>query len=84
MARGWESKAVEDQMQDSQSRAPGDPRTKLTPEQVETSRQREVLILAITNVQRHLQAVSDPQYRAQLERALESLETRLAQQQQKP
>jgi len=35
-------------------------------------------------VQRHLQAVSDPQYRAQLERALESLETRLAQQQQKP
>jgi len=84
MARGWESKAVEDQMQDSQSRAPGDPRTKLTPEQVEASRQREVLILAITSVQSHLQSVSDPQYRAQLERALESLETRLAQQQQKP
>ena len=84
MARGWESKAVEDQMQDSQSRAPGDPRTKLTREQVETSRQREVLILAITNVQRHLESVSDPQYRAQLERALESLETRLAEQQQKP
>ena len=71
-------------MQDSQSRVPGHPRTKLTPEQVETSRQREVLILAITSVQRHLQSVSDPQYRAQLERALESLETRLAQQQQKP
>ena len=84
MARGWESKAVEDQIQDSQSRAPGDPRTKLTPEQVEASRQREVLILAITSVQRHLQSVGDPQYRAQLERALESLETRLAQQQQKP
>jgi hypothetical protein len=84
MARGWESKAVEDQMQDSQSRAPGDPRTKLTPEQVATWRQREVLILAITNVQRHLESVSDPQYRTQLERALESLETRLAEQQQKP
>jgi hypothetical protein len=84
MARGWESKAVEDQMQDSQSRAPGNPRTKLTPEQVEISRQREVLILAITSVQRHLQAVSDPQYREQLERALESLETRFAEQQQKP
>jgi hypothetical protein len=40
-----------------------------------------VLILAITSVQRHLQSVSDPQYRAQLEGALKSLETRLAQQQ---
>ena len=84
MARGWESKAVEDQIQDSESRAPRGPKTKLTPEQVEASRQREVLILAITSVQRHLQSVSDLQYREQLERALESLETRLAQQQQKP
>jgi hypothetical protein len=82
MARGWESKAVEDQMQDSQSRAPRDLRAKLTPEQVEASRQREVLILAITSVQRHLQSVSDLQYREQLERALESLETRLAKQQE--
>jgi hypothetical protein len=82
MARGWESKAVEDQMRDSESRAPRDPKTKLTPEQVEASRQREVLILAITSVQRHLQSVSDLQYREQLERALESLETRLAKQQE--
>jgi hypothetical protein len=82
MARGWESKAVEDQMQDAQSRAPRDPKAKLTPEQVEASRQREVLILAITSVQRHLQSVSDLQYREQLERALESLEMRLAKQQE--
>ena len=82
MARGWESKAVEDQMRDSQSRAHRDPKTKLTTEQVEASRQREVLILAITSVQRHLQSVSDLQYREQLERALESLEMRLAKQQE--
>lgn len=71
-------------MQDSQSRAPRDPRDKLTPEQVEASRQRAVLILAITDVKRHLQSVGDPQYREQLERALENLETRLAQQQPTP
>ncbi len=84
MARGWESKAVENQMQDSQSRAARDPRIKLTAEQVEASRQKEVLILAITSVQRHLESVGDPQYREQLERALKSLETRLAEQQAKP
>jgi hypothetical protein len=78
MARGWESKSVEDQVQEAQSRQEHATKQKLTAEQAEHLRRREVLILTITRVRKQLESASEPRYREQLLGALASLEAQLA------
>jgi hypothetical protein len=78
MARGWDSKAVEDQVQNHQELDAGKRRPQLTPAQAETYRRREVLILSRTRVQRDLQASSNRRYCDQLTRALADIESQLA------
>ena len=78
MARGWDSKAVEDQVQNHQAQDSGKHDAQLTPAQAETRRRREVLILSRTRVQRDLQESSNQRYRDQLTRALADIESRLA------
>ena len=78
MARGWDSKAVEDQVQDHQAPDSGKQRPQLTAAQAESHRRREVLILSRTRVQRDLQASSNQRYRDQLTRALADIESQLA------
>jgi hypothetical protein len=83
MARGWESKAVEDQVQQSEAatsskESKGQQKAQLTPGQAEVHRRREVLILSRVRVQQDLKASSNPRYTDQLNRALADIEAQLA------
>jgi hypothetical protein len=83
MARGWESKSVEDQVQQSEAAAPAKEskdkqRRQLTAAQIELHRQREVLILSRVRVQQNLKVSSNPRYTEQLNRALADIEVQLS------
>jgi len=78
MARGWESKSVEEQVQEHQSRGEENKKKQLTPEQSESRRKREVLLLSRSRVQKDLQASQNPRHRDQLNSALADLELQIA------
>jgi hypothetical protein len=72
MARGWESKSVESQIEDVRSRtAPGDA---LTPEERERASKRSGLELSRRRVLHDLEAAQSPVRRASLESALAFLD----------
>jgi hypothetical protein len=76
MARGWESKSVESQIESAHTRS-GKPRVHLTPEQVESERKRDGLLLQRTRVLHQLQGCRDERYRKTLSDGLTYLETQL-------
>jgi hypothetical protein len=79
MAKGWESKAVESQVQDNQSQRNDDNRrAPLTVAQIEAHRRREVLRLSRARVADDLQSSSDSRYRDQLTRALADLDAQIS------
>jgi hypothetical protein len=82
MARGWESKSVEDQVQQSEAAPVKESKDKqkrqLTAAQMENHRRREVLILARVRVQQNLKVSNNPRYTEQLNRALADIEVQLA------
>jgi hypothetical protein len=78
MARGWESKAVEDQVQEFEERDSSGKKRQLTPAQLESRRRREVLLLSRARVEKDLQSSRDPRYKEQLSRALADLDSQLA------
>jgi hypothetical protein len=77
MARGWESKSVEAQIEAAESRRPGRAGRQTT-EELERLRQRESLELSRTRVLHDLAAATNPRYRAMLEAALAHLEIKIA------
>jgi hypothetical protein len=78
MAKGWESKAVESQVQDA--KLPSDnKKAPLTVAQIEAHRRRQVLLLSRARVADGLQSSSDSRYRDQLTRALADLDEQLSQ-----
>jgi hypothetical protein len=78
MARGWESKSVEEQQ--AQAASPVQkPRPPLTPEQLVHERKRQGLMLARRNILQQLEAARSPQHREMLQRALADLEAQLSQ-----
>ena len=84
MARGWESKSVESQIETAESRRASRRIAPLTPEQIQITRERESLTMSRTRVLKDLESASNPRYRAQLEAALKHLEDRLAALNSKP
>jgi hypothetical protein len=79
MARGWESKSVEDQISAKETAA-GDPaRLKRTPEEIELEAKREGLQMARTRTLASLQSACDSRYRAHLERVLADLDGQIVQ-----
>jgi hypothetical protein len=78
MARGWESKSVEDQVEQSQANKGEAKKGHLTPAQLETRRRREVLKLSRARVERELQSSQNPRYTEQLNRALADLDAQIA------
>jgi hypothetical protein len=78
MAKGWESKSVESQVQDSQEKARDKRGMQLTPAQIDNRRRREVLVLSQTRVQRGLELSQDPRYRDHLARALADIDAQIA------
>jgi hypothetical protein len=78
MARGWESKSVEGQVQEFESKENRAHKRQLTQAQVEIRRQREILLLSRARVEKQLQSIQDPRYREQLNRALADLDAQLS------
>jgi hypothetical protein len=78
MARGWENKAVENQVSDFESKAARKKGAALTPQQAERVRQWESLLLTRTRVQNDLNSATDPRHRDHLSRALAHLDVQLA------
>jgi len=77
MARGWESKSVEQQQEDRLEQ-PKEPRPAVSPEQQERNRKREGLALSRKRLMQQLETASNPRHRQMLEEALVDLDRQLA------
>ena len=78
MARGWESKAVESQLEAARSGQAVSSKEHLTPEKVDAHRKKETLLLARTHVLQQLQCSQNPRHREMMEKELADLEKLLA------
>jgi hypothetical protein len=80
LARGWESKSVEAQIEAAVpvKRTPGKKRS-LTPAQLELIRKRESLEMSRLKVLHDLDQASHPRYQQMLKEALAHLDRQLAQ-----
>jgi hypothetical protein len=79
MARGWESKSVEAQIESAAAKPKPVHASELTPEEIEKLRTRENLELSRTRVQRELTSSTNTRYQEILRKALVDLEAKLAQ-----
>jgi hypothetical protein len=79
MARGWESKSVEEQMELAKSDRASQKSEKLSPQQLAVARKRETLLLSRKQVLAQLQASRSPVHRSMLEKALAELDKQLQQ-----
>lgn len=77
MARGWESKSVEDQQEAAQRRA-GERVPAVTPAEADRRQQVEALRLSRARVLADLQRACRPAHRGMLEQALADVEARIA------
>jgi hypothetical protein len=76
MARGWESKSVEEQQ--AAATTPIELKQQLTREQLDQKRQRDALSLSRKHISRQLEAAQNPHHRQMLARALAALDEQLA------
>jgi len=77
VARGWESKAVEQQQAEALSDG-GQKKPRPSPEQLALQRKREGILLARQRVLQQLQAAQNPSHRRMLQAALADLEAQLS------
>jgi hypothetical protein len=77
MARGWESKAVEEQQAEANATSSAT-KVRLTPEQVVKRKQEQGLLLSRKRVLQQLEAAQNPFHRKMLEAALNDLDAQLA------
>ena len=77
MARGWESKSVESQIEAAEERASLANRRALAVEEIRLQREREGLELSRTRVLQDLASAVNPKYREMLQRSLGFLEEKL-------
>lgn len=77
MARGWESKAVEDQISEAEADRDAQSKHHVSPQQREQQERKQSLLLSRAQVLSRLKAARNPRYRAQLESALEHLDAQL-------
>lgn len=75
MARGWESKAVEAQIESAEPRKR--PPVELSPQQQDAARKLDGLLLHRTRVLRDLETCRDSRYKKQLTDGLSYLESQL-------
>ena len=79
MARGWESKSVEDQIDAAKADRDAQIKPRLTPQQREQRELKQSLLLSRAQTLRRLKAATNDRYRAQLQSALDHLDAQLAQ-----
>jgi hypothetical protein len=77
VARGWESKSVEAQMEAAEDRALLANRRALADEEIRLERERESLELSRTRVLQDIASSANPRYREVLERSLGFLDAKL-------
>ena len=77
MARGWESKSVE-QQQELATSEPEQRKPQLSPAQISAEQRRQTLQLSRQRILQQLKMASNPQHRQMLEAALADLEAQLA------
>lgn len=77
MARGWESKSVESQMDSASDGQASKKGNHLTSEEQKTKRERDGLLLARANVVRQLEASTNDRYSESLRRALNELDKKI-------
>lgn len=78
VARGWESKSVEEQQAQAISPS-GQAKPVLTPDQISNQRQKQSLLLSRQHVLQQLEAAQNPRHREMLQSALADLDAQLAQ-----
>ena len=78
MARGWESKSVEAQIDEAENHRSAILENAPPPEKLELIRKRETIVLSRTRVVREMQTAKNPRYKAVLSKALADLETQLS------
>jgi hypothetical protein len=76
MARGWESKSVEDQQAAAGTKS--ELKQSLTPEQAIRKNQKEAILLSRRRVLQQLELAQNPRHRQMLETALSALDDQLA------
>ena len=76
MARGWESKSVESQIESAHARS-GKPKVHLTPEQAANEVKCDALLLQRTRMLHQLEGCRDERYRKTLSDGLTYLEAQL-------
>jgi hypothetical protein len=77
MARGWESKSVEEQQSQAASSEPR-PGPQPTPDQLARQQQKQGLLLSRSRVIQQLETAQNTQHRLMLEAALLDLDAQLA------
>jgi hypothetical protein len=78
MARGWESKDVESQVEDRKIVAETSSRTQKTPEDLRRDSERRDLSLSRTRIVNDLENATHPGHRKSLEAALAHLDQKIA------
>jgi hypothetical protein len=78
VARGWESKSVEEQQSEAEA-TPSPAKPPLTAGQIARQRQRQGLLLSRQHVLQQLEAAQNPRHREVLQRSLTDLDAQLAQ-----
>lgn len=77
MARGWESKSVEEQVQAADAARETRGERRLTQQQRERQVKKQSLLLSRAQTLSRLKSATNPNYRAQLESALRHLDQQL-------
>ena len=77
MARGWESKSVEDQINEREAEAERLGKQKTSPVDIEQKTKREGIQLARARTAAVLESTRDERYRALLKRTLDHLDSEL-------
>ena len=78
MARGWESKSVEAQIDMAEARRAVPTGVNLTPETLESIRRKETILLSRTRVVREMESAQNPRYKVVLSKALADLDAQLS------
>ena len=77
MARGWESKSIEAQIDAAEVSRSAVPQKALPPGKLELIRKKETILLSRTRVVRELTNVQNPRYKVVLTKALADLDAQL-------
>ena len=78
MARGWESKSVEDQINEREAESKDSGKKKLSLPEIKQHSKREGILLVRSRTLTELENTRDARYRALLERTLAHLDSELA------